>query len=413
MKVIEVQNLCKKYIIDSYKSKVSAQTQKKSWNLFLNRKNKEQFYALKDVSFDVKEGEVLGIIGKNGSGKSTVLKVLSKITTPTSGTIVTRGRIASLLEVGTGFHEELTGKENIFLNGAILGMKSHEIKKQFDEIIDFSGVEKFLNVPIKRYSSGMKLRLAFAIAANLEPEILIIDEVLAVGDVEFQKKCIKQMGSLKETGRTIIFVSHNMSAIKALCNRALCLSKGTVVASGNVNDVVDKYYLKKGISNLYSIAFSGENSLENDFVKLISITARDKNGYAKSSFAIQEDVIVDVEYLVKRNDRSISIVLSALSKDGTLIFKVLDCSVIRWGEKRESGLYVSSCTIPKNFFNDISIDVGLEVFVEGEMRLSSIDTISLVLADEVNDKDSRGGVMLDWPDSYLRPKLYWNIRKLD
>ncbi|MEO0333895.1 MAG: ABC transporter ATP-binding protein, partial [Bacteroidota bacterium] len=201
----------------------------------------EEFWALKDISFEVKRGEAIGIIGKNGAGKSTLLKVLSRITEPTTGRIAIDGRVSSLLEVGTGFHPELTGRENVFLNGTILGMSRTEVKAKFDEIVDFSGVEKFLDTPVKRYSSGMKVRLAFAVAAHLEPEILIIDEVLAVGDAEFQKKCLGKMEDVTGEGRTVLFVSHNMAAVKALCSRAILIKQGQVVTAGEIESVVASY----------------------------------------------------------------------------------------------------------------------------------------------------------------------------
>jgi homopolymeric O-antigen transport system ATP-binding protein len=201
----------------------------------------ENFHALKDVSFEVKAGESIGIVGKNGAGKSTLLKILSKITPPTSGRIISRGRIASLLEVGTGFHPELTGRENVFLNGSILGMKRKEILSKFDEIIDFAGVEKFLDTPLKHYSSGMQLRLAFAVAAFLEPEVLVIDEVLAVGDAEFQKKCMGKMNDVSKSGRTILFVSHNMAAVQALCQKSILLQKGQLALFDTTQNVLNAY----------------------------------------------------------------------------------------------------------------------------------------------------------------------------
>jgi lipopolysaccharide transport system ATP-binding protein len=201
----------------------------------------EEYWALKDVSFDVKRGEVFGIVGRNGAGKSTILKILSRITEPTEGRVILRGRVASLLEVGTGFHQELTGRENIFLNGAILGMARAEIVRKFDEIVAFAEVQEFLDTPVKRYSSGMYVRLAFAVAAHLEPEILVVDEVLAVGDVEFQEKCLGRMSDITKEGRTILFVSHNMGVIQRLCMRGLCLEKGRILYTGEINEVVDGY----------------------------------------------------------------------------------------------------------------------------------------------------------------------------
>ena len=203
----------------------------------------EEFWALKDVNFEIKRGEVVGIIGRNGAGKSTLLKILSRITEPSEGRVEIKGRVASLLEVGTGFHPELTGRENIYLNGAILGMTRAEIRRKFDEIVAFAEIEKFLDTPVKRYSSGMYVRLAFAVAAHLEPEILIIDEVLAVGDIEFQKKCLGKMQDVAGEGRTVLFVSHNLGAVRQLCERAIFLLAGSVVAEGEVNSVVERYIL--------------------------------------------------------------------------------------------------------------------------------------------------------------------------
>jgi len=213
----------------------------------------EEFWALKDINFEVEQGDRLGIIGRNGAGKSTLLKILSRITEPTSGRVKIKGRVASLLEVGTGFHQELTGRENIFLNGAILGMSRTEIKRKFDEIVDFSGVEKFLDTPVKRYSSGMYVRLAFSVAAHLEPEILLVDEVLAVGDEEFQKKCLGKMKDVStDEGRTVLFVSHNMGIIAQLCNKAILLNKGMLEISGETNTVVDQY-INRGIETAHTI----------------------------------------------------------------------------------------------------------------------------------------------------------------
>lgn len=248
---IRVENLGKKYRLGSSKatdlrnafgdlvSRIKSPKAKKS--LPNSHSAKDEFWALKDISFEVKKGEAVGIIGRNGAGKSTLLKLLSRITDPTTGHFTLNGRVSSLLEVGTGFHMELTGRENIFLNGTILGMKRREIREKFDEIVDFSGVEQFIDTPVKHYSSGMKVRLAFSVAAYLEPEILVIDEVLAVGDSEFQKKCMGKMEDVTGQGRTVLFVSHNLAAVNQLCDRGLLLQKGILIENGDVNDVINSY----------------------------------------------------------------------------------------------------------------------------------------------------------------------------
>ena len=241
--IISVKNLSKKYIIDKYKD-----TNPTLINSLANLKNTlfaknkyEEFWALKNVNFDIKKGEVVGIIGKNGAGKSTLLKILARIVEPTEGKVILRGRVASLLEVGTGFNPELTGRENIYLNGAILGMKRKYINDKLEEIVDFSGVKKFLDVPVKRYSSGMHVRLTFAVAAFLESDILLVDEVLAVGDVEFQKKCLGKMDSLAKGGRTVIFVSHNLVAVQKLCQRVIWVDQGKIKQQASTEVVIRAY----------------------------------------------------------------------------------------------------------------------------------------------------------------------------
>ncbi|MCL5102489.1 MAG: polysaccharide ABC transporter ATP-binding protein [Armatimonadetes bacterium] len=251
--IIEIQGIGKRYRIGANREKyLSLRDEIMKWLSPAARRARAalgEFWAIRDISFDVEAGETVGIIGRNGAGKSTLLKVLSKITPPTTGQIIRRGRVASLLEVGTGFHPELTGRENIYLNGAILGMTRREIAKKFDEIVAFSEVEKFLDTPVKRYSSGMYVRLAFAVAAHLEPEVLVVDEVLAVGDVEFQKKCLGKMSDVAKAGRTVLFVSHNMAAVRKLCSMAIMLSDGTKVMEGKTDEVID-HYLRLGASSI-------------------------------------------------------------------------------------------------------------------------------------------------------------------
>jgi ABC-type polysaccharide/polyol phosphate transport system ATPase subunit len=245
-------------------------------------------WSLKDINFEVEQGDAVGIIGRNGAGKSTLLKLLSKVTKPTTGQIHTRGRIASLLEVGTGFHPEMTGRENVYLNGAILGMTRKEITRKFDEIVDFSGVERYIDTPVKRYSSGMYVRLAFAVAAHLESEILIVDEVLAVGDAEFQKKCLGKMGDVsKGEGRTILFVSHNMSAVKELCSKGILLKNGLLDFSGDVNETINEYLLSN--ANLFSLKKEGGNK----DVEIVKFAISDFRGQEKTNFFMDDELYIN------------------------------------------------------------------------------------------------------------------------
>jgi lipopolysaccharide transport system ATP-binding protein len=278
---VSIRNLSKAYTIahDQEKHVTLAETILSRLKNPLRRPSTETFWALNDVSFDIKKGEVVGIIGRNGAGKSTLLKVLSRITEPTKGVIELFGRVGSLLEVGTGFHPELTGRENVFLNGAILGMSKPEIRSQFDAIVDFAGVEKFLDTPVKRYSSGMYVRLAFAVAAHLNSEILIIDEVLAVGDAEFQKKCLGKMGEVARGGRTILFVSHNMAAIENLCTQVMFMEKGGLTASGDCAEVIHRYLnsVQPAVLNSNTLAMRTDRS-GNGQVKLTSFHVENENG---------------------------------------------------------------------------------------------------------------------------------------
>jgi lipopolysaccharide transport system ATP-binding protein len=285
----------------------------------INRKfiKNNNIWSLRDINFDVEAGSAVGIVGKNGAGKSTLLKILSKITTPTKGQIKARGRISSLLEVGTGFHPELTGRENIFLNGAILGMRKHEIKRKFDEIVDFSGVERFVDTPVKRYSSGMYVRLAFAVAAHLESEILIVDEVLAVGDADFQKKCIGKMQDISNSqGRTILFVSHNMSAINRLCNSVVLLESGKLIFHGNTIEGVNKYLLDgTGLNSNINRKEIGNKKLffRNYFLS-------NQIGDQKSSFTNEEQTYLNIYLIVNEQMRNCAISYELLNSEGVVIF---------------------------------------------------------------------------------------------
>jgi lipopolysaccharide transport system ATP-binding protein len=279
--ILTIENVSKKFLINHQNLPYLSLRDKLS-GIFSSARQKEEFWALKDISFSIAPGESVGVIGKNGAGKSTLLKILSRITPPTSGRIISRGRIASLLEVGTGFHQELTGRENIFMNGSILGMKKKEIDRSFDEIINFSGVERFLDTPLKHYSSGMQLRLAFAVAAHLNPEILIVDEVLAVGDAEFQKRCLSKMEDVTKSGRTIIFVSHNMEAIVSLCSKGILLTRGEVDCMGPIEEIVDAYDRK---------ATRDSFTPEGEMVK--SITINPEEDYLKLTVQFDSEFKID------------------------------------------------------------------------------------------------------------------------
>lgn len=303
------------------------------------------FWALKDVSFEVKQGEVLGVIGRNGAGKSTLLKILSRITEPTEGRITIEGRVASLLEVGTGFHPELTGRENIYLNGAILGMHRHEIKAKFDEIVAFAEVEKFLDTPVKRYSSGMYVRLAFAVAAHLEPEILIFDEVLAVGDAEFQKKCLGKMQDVaKGGGRTVLLVSHNMGQLLSICSRAIWLNRGEVMVSGDANQIINRY-LSDGADNNGEHTFS-KPSQPTPF-HFTQVTIRNAQQEIKANLDVRESFSIEIGFVTVAQLNGCEVSLRILNTHGVAIFSSNRSRFL--GENIQPGEHVSRMTIPAEF----------------------------------------------------------------
>jgi len=320
--VIKVENLSKKYNLGVKEHSFSIQ--ETFLNFFRKRKPKKEFWALKDINFEVKEGEVLGIIGANGSGKSTLLRILSQITPPTTGKISMHGRVASLLEVGTGFHPEFTGRENIYLNGAILGMTHKEIKSKFDEIVTFSGIDKFLDTPVKRYSSGMYVRLAFAVAAHLEPDILIVDEVLAVGDANFQKKCLGKMQDIAKGGRTILFVSHNMAIINKLCPKCVLLDKGQMVAYGNTNKVIARYLSKQyrrseGIIELKDPKLR-RNSLKKSVFKFTQFSILNSKGKPSTRLTLHEPFSLIIKGLLIKSIDDLKVAFSIDSPMGFPLF---------------------------------------------------------------------------------------------
>ena len=322
-------------------------------------------WALRNVTFDVKQGDVLGIIGKNGAGKSTLLKILSRISLPTTGTVKGKGRVASLLEVGTGFHNELTGRENIFLNGQILGMKKKEVAEKFDEIVDFSGIEKFLDTPIKRYSSGMYVRLAFAVAAHLDPEILIVDEVLAVGDAEFQRKCIGKMkdSSVKE-GKTILFVSHNMQAVRNLCHRAILLERGKIVDEGKPDNVIANYFNKETNQCLVTEFDHAESAPGNEYIRIKKVQLTPRYPDDIDIMDIRTPLLVSFEFWYNGQEEiNLMCGVHLFTISGECIFDV--CS-----KKNDfkNGLIKGECLIPGNFLNDGSYYISL-IFVKDSSKM--------------------------------------------
>nr|WP_315217645.1 ABC transporter ATP-binding protein [uncultured Flavobacterium sp.] len=356
-------------------------------------------WALQDINFEVERGEVLGIIGKNGAGKSTLLKILSKVTAPTTGSIKCGGRIASLLEVGTGFNGEMTGRENIFLNGAILGMTKKEIASKLDEIIEFSGCERYIDTPVKRYSSGMTVRLAFAVAAFLEPEILVIDEVLAVGDAEFQKKAIGKMQDISRGGgRTVLFVSHNLLAVKSLCTIGILMEHGKIIKKGGINEVVD-FYLSKS-NELITSSVSIESESNGFCLHSISVS----NNGIDGNFDIEEDLVFDIKITSERVFETININIFINTIEGTNIFA--SCSPARI---QETGTYNYQCIIPKNTLNDIFYAVDLMVVENGPKILLNIKDVLTIEGIE----GKRGGAWLDKFPGLIRPQYFeWNKTKI-
>jgi lipopolysaccharide transport system ATP-binding protein len=371
---------------------------------------REPFWALRHVSFDVREGEVLGIIGRNGSGKSTLLKILSRITEPTEGHVVGYGRVGSLLEVGTGFHPELTGWENIYLNGAILGMSKAEIRRKFDEIVDFAGVEKFLDTPVKRYSSGMYVRLAFAVAAHLEPEILLIDEVLAVGDAHFQKKCLGKMHDVTRQGRTVLFVSHNMLAVQDLCERAICLDDGGVVAEGRSASVVSRY-METSFSTRGERVWPEDEGPGDERIRVSRARVRPVRGDSSDPIRINEPFVMEFDYRNLAPGARFNLGLMLYNEQGILVFEAAPVGESIWpGRALPAGRFRDVCQVPANLLNSGMHRVVLHV-VENQGTL--VHREEDVLVFEVRDDvESRAGWYGDWSGA-VRPVLDWTIELLE
>jgi lipopolysaccharide transport system ATP-binding protein len=371
-----------------------------------SRGSQDTIWALRGVEFAVSPGEVVGIIGRNGAGKSTILKILSRITEPTTGRVELYGRVGSLLEVGTGFHPELTGRENIFLNGAILGMHRCEIDRKFDEIVAFSELEKFLDTPVKRYSSGMYMRLAFAVAAHLEPEILVVDEVLAVGDMQFQKKCLGKMGEVAKEGRTVIFVSHNMAAVQSLCTRSIWLDQGQVREDGSAGVVVSTY-LKHSFSALAEQAWPDILTAPgNDKVRLKSARVRPVHGDPAEPITIRTPFLLEFEFWNLQPATRLNLSLHVFDEQGTIVFNAVPIHEPTWhGREFPGGLFRSVCRIPGDLLNDGMHRVELLVVKDEGVVLHKEDDI---LVFDVRDAvEMRGGWHGRWV-GVTRPNLEWS-----
>ena len=410
---IQVVNLSKKYEItvekhrhDTLRDQISESFSSLFHRNGHSRGQRESFWALKDVSFEVKPGEVIGVIGRNGAGKSTLLKILSRITVPTTGFVEIRGRVGSLLEVGTGFHPELTGRENIYLNGAILGMKKVEIKRKFDEIVAFAEIEKFIDTPVKRYSSGMYVRLAFAVAAHLEPEILIVDEVLAVGDARFQRKCLGKMGEVAGEGRTVLFVSHSMPAITRLCPRAILLGEGRLLQD-DLSHLVGSTYLENG-SGISAMRewLDLKKSPGDEVVRLRSVRVRAKDGQICEAVEIDQPLGIEITYDVLRPGFVLVPSCRISNQEEIILFQTND-----WNPApRQTGRYASSTWIPGNLLTEgtFYVSIGIATPSPGVTikRLFESDTVAFQVMDRVD-----GGPMRSmWGGSHpgvVRPYLPW------
>jgi lipopolysaccharide transport system ATP-binding protein len=414
--VIKVENLSKKYILGQQKQEGYTTLRESivnNTNILLKPFQREkspvvdpdpeEFWALKDVSFDIQQGDRVGIIGRNGAGKSTLLKILSRITEPTNGSIRIKGRVASLLEVGTGFHPELTGRENIALNGSILGMSKIEIAQKFDEIVEFAEVEKFLDTPVKRYSSGMYVRLAFSVAAHLEPEILIVDEVLAVGDAQFQKKCLGKMKSVGEEGRTIIFVSHNILAIRQLCDRGLFLQSGKLVSQGQIQSVVNHYVDSKLTNSSYWKRDSNISESFGIFFEEISVT--NSAGKVVDVIRGNEDFHLNISTRIFGFVDKGVISVRIVNKDDIIIFTTTTSDLERKWLSFEEGVHQHRIKISSDFLYPGRYSLHIASFIPGKL----FDLLEDKICFEI---DELGNIVTDIGDNrfgFVSPRLKWEV----
>ena len=414
--IIAIEDLSKRYVIDRQTDgedgfrHVLERALRSPWRAIRPSSTKtEEFWALREVSLNIAEGEVVGIIGRNGAGKSTLLKIISRITEPTTGRIRLRGRSASLLEVGTGFHPELTGRENIFMNGAILGMSRAEIKRKFDEIVDFAEIHQFLDTPVKRYSSGMYVRLAFAVAAHLDPEILIVDEVLAVGDAAFQKKCLDKMDQAGHTGRTVLFVSHNMQAVTRLSNRCILLDQGRLRMDGLPHRVASAY-LSSGVGTTAVREWPDLATAPGDHVvRLRAVRVRSEDGELIDTVDIRRPIGIELEYEVLEPGHVFHPHFALRNEDGIVLFVAQDVDANWRRRRRPPGLYRSTGWIPGNFLAEGPLSVATTLMtLEPEQAHGSVrDAVLFRVVDSLTATDTARG---DYPrpiNGVVRPMLKW------
>lgn len=420
--IIKVENLSKRYRIGMHERKADTFAQQvvnvlrypidnfrkiKNLGSFHGEEDGGIHFALKDVSFEVMQGEVLGIIGKNGAGKSTLLKILSKITEPTSGRIELNGRVAALLEVGTGFHPELTGRENIYMNGTILGMTKKEIDRKLDEIIDFSGVEKYMDTPVKFYSSGMRVRLGFSVAAHLEPEILVIDEVLAVGDFEFQKKCLGKMKDVSEKeGRTVLFVSHQMDAITRLCTRVLLFTNGEITFNGHPTTSIKKYLGKDENQTGGIVNFTKKS--EKQIVSLKSICLKSNSQILNSSVDVRNAILVEITFEVYKDGLAVSPGINVYNEYGDHLFTSHNVEYMINTRPFKKGCYQTEVTIPSNFLAEgiVFFSIALIQYYPFIVFQNEEKILSLTITDTVDGNSARG-IYGGYFPGLVRPKLVW------
>jgi lipopolysaccharide transport system ATP-binding protein len=377
---------------------------------------RQEIWALRDVSFNVGEGEVLGIIGRNGAGKSTLLKILTRITAPTNGNAVIRGRVGSLLEVGTGFNPELTGRENVFLNGSILGMKRREIQRKLPEIVEFAGIDRFIDTPVKRYSSGMYVRLAFSVAAHLEPEIMLVDEVLAVGDAEFQQRCLGRMEDFSGTGRTVLFVSHNMQTINQLCDRVIWLDDGQVAEDGDPSRVVTHYLQSTSYATGAYISWpDDETAPGDDLARLLAVRAINEDGNLSETVDVREPVGIEMRYRILRPGPGVFTKIRVRDARGDVAFNAMDIESHANGSS-EPGVYVATAWIPGNLLNEgkTIVDVAVCTMRSPKLhqRAARYEAVFWNVIDP-GDGDSARGRFFGPLTGIVRPLLDWSVARVE